>query len=121
MEFLVAAQAENEAPSEAALQRWLDGHRLDYATDPVLSFDQIYVGSDASRVAAALAELKRGGTRRVLLCRCPFPQLSTMRHRGTSTASLATALPRPSAHCHPVAGRGLWRRASASTSSAFAS
>jgi len=61
MEFLVAAQAENEAPSDAALQRWLDGHRRDYATNPVLSFDQIYVGSDDSRVAAALVELKKGG------------------------------------------------------------
>jgi hypothetical protein len=60
MEFLVAAQAENEVPSDAALQRWLDRHRRDYATNPVLSFDQIYVGSDAGRVAAALVELKKG-------------------------------------------------------------
>lgn len=60
MEFLVAAQAENEAPSDAALQSWLDGHRRDYATAPALSFDQIYVGSDIGRAATALVDLEKG-------------------------------------------------------------
>ncbi len=60
MEFLVAAQAENEVPSEAALKRWLDTHPFDYATNPALSFDQIYVGGDAGRAAAALAKLAKG-------------------------------------------------------------
>ena len=60
MEFLVAAQAENEVPSDAALQSWLDGHRRDYATTPALSFDQIYVGSDPGRARMALAQLAKG-------------------------------------------------------------
>jgi peptidyl-prolyl cis-trans isomerase C len=60
MEFLVAAQAENETPSDAALQRWLDTHSRDYATAPELSFDQIYVGSDAGRARLALAQLVKG-------------------------------------------------------------
>ncbi len=56
MEFLVAAQAENEVPSDAALQKWLDTHPRDYATNPLLSFDQIYVGSDPERARTALAK-----------------------------------------------------------------
>ncbi len=60
MEFLVAAQAENETPTDTALQRWLDGHRRDYATNPMLSFDQVYVGSDAARAAVALANIVKG-------------------------------------------------------------
>ncbi len=60
MEFLVAAQAENETPTDTALQHWLDGHRRDYITNPELTFDQIYVGSDAGRAAAALADVVKG-------------------------------------------------------------
>jgi peptidyl-prolyl cis-trans isomerase C len=60
MEFLVAAQAENETPSDAALQRWLDTHPRDYATAPALSFDQIYIGSDAGAARRALAQLDKG-------------------------------------------------------------
>jgi peptidyl-prolyl cis-trans isomerase C len=60
MEFLVAAQAENETPSEAALQKWLDMHPRDYATAPTLSFDQFYFGSDAGRALQALAQLDKG-------------------------------------------------------------
>jgi peptidyl-prolyl cis-trans isomerase C len=60
MEFLVAAQAENEVPSDAALQRWLDTHQRHYATAPALSFDQIYVGSDAGAARRALAQLDKG-------------------------------------------------------------
>jgi peptidyl-prolyl cis-trans isomerase C len=60
MEFLVAAQAENEVPSGAALQNWLDTHRRDYATAPALSFDQVYVGRDADRARLVLAQLNKG-------------------------------------------------------------
>jgi peptidyl-prolyl cis-trans isomerase C len=60
MEFLVAAQAENETPSEAALQNWLDTHRRDYATNPTLSFDQVYVGSDAERARLTLGQVVKG-------------------------------------------------------------
>lgn len=60
MEFLVAAQAENEAPSDTALQSWLDTHRREYATSPALSFDQIYAGTDADRARTVLAQLNKG-------------------------------------------------------------
>jgi len=60
MEFLVAAQAENETPGDAELQKWLDTHARDYATAPALSFDQIYVGGDPTRARTALAQLLRG-------------------------------------------------------------
>lgn len=60
MEFLVAAQTENEVPGDAALQKWLDTHPRDYATAPALSFDQIYVAGDAGRAQAALAQLEKG-------------------------------------------------------------
>lgn len=60
MEFLVAAQAENETPSDVALQRWLDTHRRDYMTNATLSFDQIYVTGDFTRARAALAQLDKG-------------------------------------------------------------
>lgn len=60
MEFLVAAQAENEMPDDAALQAWLDARKRHYATAPAISFDQIYVGSDAGRARQLLAQIGRG-------------------------------------------------------------
>ena len=60
MEFLVAAQAENEVPGDARLQAWLDSHRRDYATDAALSFDQIYVAGDADRARVELSQLAKG-------------------------------------------------------------
>ncbi len=60
MEFLVAAQAENEVPSDAELQKWLDTHRRDHATAPVLSFDQIYVAGDTGRARSLLVQLAKG-------------------------------------------------------------
>ncbi len=60
MEFLVAAQAENEVADEATLQAWLDTHRRDYATEAALSFDQIFVAGDADRARLELARLAAG-------------------------------------------------------------
>ncbi len=55
MEFLVAAQSENEAPNDATLQAWLDGHKSKYATSKMVSFDQVFVGDgDADRISAQL-------------------------------------------------------------------
>ncbi len=62
MEFLVAAQAESEMPSDTALQAWLDGHQKDYATAPAISFDQIYLGNDAARSGQVLAQLQHGAS-----------------------------------------------------------
>jgi peptidyl-prolyl cis-trans isomerase C len=58
MEFLVAAQSESEAPSDAALQSWLGAHKGKYATDPMLSFDSVFVGDGDA--AVVLARLKQG-------------------------------------------------------------
>jgi hypothetical protein len=60
MEFLVAAQAENEVPSEVELKKWLDTHQRDYTTSVSLSFDQIYVAGDADRARMALTQLVKG-------------------------------------------------------------
>ena len=60
MEFLVAAQAENEVPSDATLQTWLDTHRRRYATSAAISFDQIHVAGDAGRARLVLAQLAKG-------------------------------------------------------------
>ncbi len=55
MEFLVAAQSEGEAPTEPVLQAWLDAHKGKYATNPAISFDQIFVGEgDAARILASV-------------------------------------------------------------------
>ena len=55
MEFLVAAQSEGEAPSDDALQNWLIVHKAKYATNPSISFDQVFIGAgDAARLLAAL-------------------------------------------------------------------
>ena len=55
MEFLVAAQSENEAPSDVTLQAWLDGHKSKYAASKAVSFDQVFVGEgDAARISAQL-------------------------------------------------------------------
>ncbi len=58
MEFLVAAESESEAPSDAASQAWLDAHKSKYATNPALSFDQVFVGE--GNAARALAQLRAG-------------------------------------------------------------
>ena len=58
MEFLVAAQSEGEAPTEQVLQAWLDAHKAKYATNPAISFDQIFVGE--GNAARILASVKAG-------------------------------------------------------------
>ncbi len=58
MEFLVAAQSESETPSGVELQNWLDEHKAKYATNPALSFDQIFIGEGSA--AGILAQLRQG-------------------------------------------------------------
>ncbi len=60
MEFLVAAESEAETPSDAALQAWLNERQTKYATNPILSFDQIFVGEDRN-VASIITRLNQGG------------------------------------------------------------
>jgi peptidyl-prolyl cis-trans isomerase C len=66
MEFLATSEAENMVPADAILQAWLDKYPARYATDPVISFETVYVsandGDDLARAKAMriLAQLKAG-------------------------------------------------------------
>lgn len=53
MEFLITAEIENVAPTDAELQAWLDGHSERYGADPLFTFDQIYVSTNSNPNAAA--------------------------------------------------------------------
>lgn len=66
MEFLATSEAENMVPSDATLRAWLAKYPARYATDPVISFDSVYVGDNDEDLARAkaqriLAQLKAGG------------------------------------------------------------
>ncbi len=62
METLAIAQTETTTPDDATLQQWVDGHPARYVTDPLLSFDQAYVGNaDPATVARWLADYRRDG------------------------------------------------------------
>lgn len=64
MEFLANSEAETAAPDEAELQAWLDKYPAKYATDPVYSFDQVYVstnsGDPEAKARAILKQLQAG-------------------------------------------------------------
>jgi peptidyl-prolyl cis-trans isomerase C len=60
MEFLVAAQSENEAPTEAELQAWFERNKAKYTTGATLSFDQVFVDGNHAATASILARLKQG-------------------------------------------------------------
>ena len=65
MEFLAISELENEVPSDATLQAFLDKSPQTYAQDPRYSFDQIYVGAQdeaaaRSRAKQILESLKNG-------------------------------------------------------------
>jgi peptidyl-prolyl cis-trans isomerase C len=61
MEFLIAAQSENEMPSNVALQAWLNTNKSKYMTGSALSFDQVFVNGDTAAAAKILVQLKQGG------------------------------------------------------------
>lgn len=66
MEFLATSETENMVPGDAVLQKWLDSYPARYATDPVISFDSVYIEADEaddaarSRAMRVLAQLKAG-------------------------------------------------------------
>lgn len=66
MEFLATSAVENAAPTDAVLQAWLDKYPDRYATDPVISFETVYIDAQSevaeSRLKAArmLEELRAG-------------------------------------------------------------
>ena len=57
MEFLSSAETEAMVPSDAVLQGWLDTYPARYATDPLISFQSVYVNMTGDE-AAALAKAK---------------------------------------------------------------
>lgn len=59
MEYLTRSEVDTEAPPEAVLQQWLDDHATLYATDAIVSFEQIYLGEDVT-AEAVLAQLNGG-------------------------------------------------------------
>jgi peptidyl-prolyl cis-trans isomerase C len=62
METLAVAQTETTTPDDATLQKWMDTHPARYLADPLLSFDQAYVGdADAATVARWLADYRQNG------------------------------------------------------------
>ena len=62
MEEIAGATVENEVASDATLQAFLDRNPARYAPDPLLSFDQLYLGmsSDDAVALPLLARLNRG-------------------------------------------------------------
>ena len=73
MEFFVAAQAENEVPDPGVLQAWLDAHRGAYATDALLSFDQIYLAEAPGSAEQLLDRLNHGADPATLGSRIALP------------------------------------------------
>lgn len=65
MEDLSIAAAENAMPSDAVLKAWVARYPVRYATDPRISFDQIYLGQGDAAVivgrAGAIQRALRGG------------------------------------------------------------
>lgn len=60
MEFLARAAVENANPTDTTLQKWLDGHRKDYAIGAQLSFDQIYLGeADPALISSRAKSIRR--------------------------------------------------------------
>lgn len=60
MEYLEGAAVENSIPSDATLQKWLDSHAAQYASDARFSFDQIYLGEGGLADARRRADAIRG-------------------------------------------------------------
>lgn len=107
MEFLATSEAENMTPADAILQTWLDKSPARYATDPVISFDSVYVSaSDGGEAAHAkaqglLARLKAGSAPSKLGDPISLPrsmdtasQLSISRQFGDEFAAALAKLPR---------------------------
>lgn len=60
METLAVSEIESAVPDESTLQAWLDKYPQRYAQSAAVSFDQIYVGVDASGADAILAKVNAG-------------------------------------------------------------
>lgn len=56
MEFLATSETDNTLPTDIVLQAWLDTHSARYATDPLISFDQVYVRATDGDSATARAK-----------------------------------------------------------------
>ena len=65
MEYFARSSVENEQPSEAQLQKMLDANPANYASDALISFDQVYLGdtdpaATRKRAVQVLARLEQG-------------------------------------------------------------
>ena len=60
MEAFADTPEEVGTPDDATLQRWLDSNSDRFAGEATYTFDQRYLGADASGAAAALSELRSG-------------------------------------------------------------
>jgi len=79
MEFLAEAEAENAAPTDAALQAWIARNPARYTNDARFSFDQIYLGQIggktlASRAGGLQQQLRSGADWTVFGVRISLPR-----------------------------------------------
>ena len=61
MEFLAGAQTENAVADDATLQRWLDRHPERFVSDAAFSFDQIYLGENATDDGGPVLKMAASG------------------------------------------------------------
>lgn len=107
MEFLATSEAENMVPTDATLQAWLNKYPARYDTDPVISFDSVYVsandGDDPARAKAVriLTQLKAGDDAAKLGDQISLPrsmqaasQLSISRQYGEEFGAALAKLPK---------------------------
>lgn len=66
MEYFARSSVENAQPSDAVLQRMLDANPAKYASGARVSFDQVYLGENASAVDTVLGRLRQGADWRQL-------------------------------------------------------
>jgi peptidyl-prolyl cis-trans isomerase C len=64
LEFM--STAETDAPSDAALEAWLNKNNGRYVSDPVYDVDQIFLGQNGAQADALLAKLRSGADPAVL-------------------------------------------------------
>jgi len=119
MEFLSQAELENERPSDATLQAWLDHHPDRYAASVHYDFDQIYLDAlqegDASvRTKSILGQIAKGADWQALGDRISLPHSlenadrETIAHTFGDEFAKALAAVQPGSWAGPVvSGFGL--------------
>lgn len=106
MEYLATSESENMVPTDSTLQAWLAKYPERYATDPVISFDSVYLNANDGEALARtkakrlLAQLKAGGDAAALGDPISLPrsmeaasQLSVSRQYGDQFGAALLRLP----------------------------